>query len=90
MRQLIKAETFKKLEDEVLEKEVRHDENVIDAKRGDIMEHEVQIKDDKSKMMKDLHEHEIKHDEKVIERKEHDAEKHDAHLKENEQEIEGK
>lgn len=58
------AETFKKLEDEVLEKEVRHDENVIDAKRGDIMEHEVQIKDDKSKMMKDLHEHEIKHDEK--------------------------
>ncbi|MEY8380524.1 hypothetical protein [Ileibacterium valens] len=84
------AETFKKLEDEVLEKEVRHDENVIDAKRGDIMEHEVQIKDDKSKMMKDLHEHEIKHDEKVIERKEHDAEKHDAHLKENEQEIEGK
>lgn len=54
------------------------------------MEHEVQIKDDKSKMMKDLHEHEIKHDEKVIERKEHDAEKHDAHLKENEQEIEGK
>ncbi len=84
------ADTFKKLEDDVLEKEVRHDENVIDAKRGDIEVHEDQIADDKTKFMKDLHEHEIKHDEKVIERKEHDAEKHDAHLKENEQEIEGK
>lgn len=84
------AHEFKKLEDEVLEREVRHDEDVIDNKRSDLNEHEVQIDKDKSKFMKDLHEHEIKHDEKVIERKEHDAERHDAHLKENEQELEGK
>lgn len=84
------ADTMKKFEDDILEKEIRHEEDVIDRKRDDINVHEDQIADDKTKFMKDLHKDEIKHDEKVIERKEHEAEKHDAHLKENEQEIEGK
>ena len=81
------AEEFKKMETEILEKEVRHDENKIDAKRGDIAEHEEQIGKDKTKFMKDLHEEEIKHDERVIARKENDAERHEAKIKKNEQKI---
>lgn len=81
------ADEFKKMEDAVLEKVIRHDENVIDAKRGDINEHEVELKDDKTKIMKDIREEEIKHDERVIARKEKDAGKHEEKVKENEQKI---
>lgn len=81
------ADEFKKLEDEVLERETRHDEDVIDNKRSNINEHEVQIEQDKSKFMKKLHEDEIKHDEKVIDRKEEAAARHEDKIKENEQKI---
>lgn len=60
---------------------------MIENKREDINEHEIEKADDKSKFMKDLREDEIKHDGKVIERKEKAAEKHEAKIKENEQEI---
>lgn len=81
------TEEFRKLEDEVLEKETRHDENVIDKKLGNINEHEVQMHEDKSRLMKDLHKEEIRHDEKVIERKENDAARHEEKIKKNEQKI---
>lgn len=81
------ADAFKKFEDKILSDEVRHDEDVIDKKREEINEHELQDKDDKSKLLKDLHNAEIKHDEKVIDRKEEHAAKHEAKIKENEEEI---
>ena len=81
------ADGFKKMEDDILEKELRHDENKIDAKRGDIADHEAQIDKDKSKFMKDIHKEEIKHDERVMARKENDAERHEEKIKKNEQEI---
>lgn len=83
------AEGFKKMEDDILEKELRHDENKVDAKRGDIAEHEEQISKDKSKLMKDIHKEEIKHDERVMARKENAAERHEEKIKENEQKING-
>ncbi len=81
------ADELKKFEDKILSDEIRHDEKVIENKREDINEHEIEKADDKSKFMKDLREDEIKHDGKVIERKEKAAEKHEAKIKENEQEI---
>ncbi|MEY8308283.1 hypothetical protein AAK899_02030 [Erysipelotrichaceae bacterium 51-3] len=84
------ADDFKKFEDKILSDEIRHDEDVIDRKRGDLKEHELELSEDKSKLMKDLRKEEIKHDEKVIDRKEKDAADHEAKLKENEQAITGK
>lgn len=81
------AHEFEKMEADVLEKEIRHDEDVIDAKRGDLNMHEAENDHDSSKFMKDLHNEEIKHDEKVIDRKEERAEKHEEKLKETEQKI---
>ncbi|WP_294730119.1 hypothetical protein [uncultured Faecalibaculum sp.] len=81
------ADEFKKMEDDILEKELRHDENKIDDKRSDIADHEAQIREDKTKFMKDIHAEEIKHDERVIARKENDAERHEEKIKENEQKI---
>ena len=83
------ADFMKKMEDEVLEKMIRHDEEVIERKRNDKNEHEVQIGQDHSKFMKDLHKEEIKHNEKVMARKEEEAAKHEATIKENEQKIHG-
>lgn len=81
------ADAFKKFEDKILTDELRHDERVIEKEREKMNEHEVQIDDDKSKLIKDLHNEEIKHDEKEIERKEKDAAKHEEKIKENEQAI---
>lgn len=81
------ADNFKKFEDEVLEKEVRHDEEKINEKKNDIAEHEEQISKDKSKFMKDVHGEEIKHDEHVIFDKEREAGKHEAKIKANEEKI---
>ena len=83
------ADEFRKMENNILEKELRHDENKIDAKRGDIAYHEAQIDKDKTKFMKDIHKEEIKHDERVMARKENDAERHEEKIKENEQIIHG-
>lgn len=81
------ADAFKKFEDDILEKEVHHDENVIDDKRSAVKEHEVQMDEEDSKIMKDLRASEIKHDEKVIVRKEDKAAEHEEKIKKNEQEI---
>lgn len=83
------ADEFRKMENNILEKELRHDENKIDAKRGDIADYEAQIDKDKTKFMKDIHKEEIKHDERVMARKENDAERHEEKIKENEQIIHG-
>lgn len=84
------ADDFKKIEDKILSDKIRHDEDVIDRKRSDLKEHELELSEDKSKMMKDLRKEEIKHDEKVIDRKEKDAADHEAKLKANEEAITGR
>ncbi len=85
------ANTFKKLEDDILEKEIRHDEEVINRKRNDENVHEMdEAHFDKSKMMKDLREHEIHHDERVIEKKMEKAEEHEEKVRVNEQKINDK
>lgn len=81
------AHDFKKIEDDIREKELRHDEEVIDEKRSDIEAHRTEDDKDKSKFLKDIHEAEIRHDEKVIERKEKDAARHEAEIKKTEQEL---
>lgn len=81
------AHLFKKLEDDVLEAEVRHDERKIADKREDMNEHELEESYDKSDLMKDLRSSEIHHDEKVMEKKAEDAAKHEEKLKANEQAI---
>lgn len=81
------ADFIKKVEDKILEAEIRHDERKIEDKRQDMNEHVAEENKDKTKMMEDIRADEIKHDEKVIDRKEKDAAKHEAKLKENEQEI---
>lgn len=82
------AHEFKKLEDDILEKEIRHDEDVIDRKRGDMNVHEADNEKSDNKFMDDLRGKEIAHDEKVIARKEKDAARHEEKLRENEQELE--
>jgi hypothetical protein len=81
------ADVFKKIEDDILEHEIKHDEIVIDKKRGREDIHEEELAKDSSKFMKDVRSDEIKHDEKVIARKEADAARHEAKLKANEQAI---
>ncbi len=81
------ADFIKKVEDKILEAEVRHDERVIEKKREDLNEHVVEEGYDKTGLMKDLRKDEISHDEKVIARKEADAAKHDEKIKSNEQAI---
>lgn len=81
------AHDFKKMENDILEKEIRHDENVIDKKRGNINEHEMKCEKSDNKFMNDIRKEEVKHDEKVIERKEDAADRHEEKVRENEQEI---
>lgn len=81
------ADTFKKIEDDVLEKTIRHDETVIDRKRTEINEDEMKIKKSDNKFMNDIREKAIAHDEKVIERREEAADKHEEKVKDNEQTI---
>ncbi len=81
------ADFIKKVEDKILEAEVRHDERVIEKKREEMNEHAVEEGYDKTGMMKDLRKDEMAHDEKVIERKEAHVAKHDEKIKSNEQAI---
>lgn len=84
------AHDFEKFEADVEEKLVRHDEDVIDNKRGDLNEHEAELAKDKNGLLRDIRKEEIKHDEKVIARKEKDAAKHEAAAKKHEEEVTGK
>ncbi len=81
------AHDIKEMEDGILEREVRHEEDVINRKRTDENVHDVQIEHDDTKLMKDLHKEEIKHDEKEIAREDEKAAKHEEKIKENEKAI---
>lgn len=81
------ADFIKKVEDKILEAELRHDERVIEDKREDMNEHEIEKAYDKTDFMKDIRSDEINHDEKVMEKKAEDAAKHEEKIKANEQAI---
>lgn len=62
--------------------------DVVASKQKDIAKHEEELKDDKSKFMKDLREKEIQHDENVIERKQEHIGKDERKITEENKEIE--